>query len=194
MNSWHDKIQLQQPLRDVSLQTACSSETEARFRERERAAYVRGRQEGERALSEQLVQQRTELNQLQQGVLASLQQAVPQVIRDSENTLIALALEAAQKLVCGIPVSAEMVEATVREALDQVEEATEFSIDLHPDDLALLEKHHSPMLDSQGGAQHMCFRGSSQVSPGGCLVHTRFGVINGCRETKLENLKKTLLS
>ncbi len=194
MNSWHDKIQFHQALCGVSLQTACSSETEARFRDREHAAYVRGRQEGERALSEQLLQQRTELNQLQQGVLASLQRVVPQVIHDSENALIALALEAAQKLACGIPMSVEMVEATVREALEQVEEATEFSVDLHPDDLALLEKNHSPMLDPQGGVQRMCFRGSSQVSPGGCLVHTRLGVIDGCRETKLRNLKKALLS
>ena len=194
MNSWRDKIQFHQPLCNVSLQRASPLETEARAREREHAAYIRGRQEGERVLSEQLLQQRTEFTQLQQGVLASLERAVSQVVHDSENAMVALALEAARKLVCGIPVSTEMVGAAVREALDQIEEATEFSIDLHPDDLALLEKHRSPMLNPQGNMRRLCFRRSSQVSPGGCVVHTRFGVIDGRRETKLENLKKTLLS
>ncbi len=169
-------------------------ETETRVREREHAAYVRGRQEGERALSEQLVQQRTELNRLQQGVLASLERAIPQVVHDGENVMVDLALEAAHKIVCDLPVSSEMIGSAVREALAQVEEATEFCIDLHPEDLALLEKHRSPMLDSQGNTQRMSFRGSSQVSRGGCIVHTCFGVIDGRRETKIENLRKALLS
>jgi flagellar assembly protein FliH len=194
VNSWRDKIQFHQPPREVILHCGSSMETEARAREREHAAYVRGRQEGERALSGQLVQQRTELTRLQQGVLASLLRAVPQVVHDSENVMVDLALEAARKLVCDIPVSPEMVGAAVREALGQVEEASEFLIDLHPDDLALLEKNHSPMLDQQNNTRRLCFRGSAQVSPGGCVVHTRFGVIDGRRETKLENLKKALLT
>lgn len=194
MSLWRDNIRFHQPVRNVSLKAAGEAEAEARAAERERAAYLRGRQEGERTLGEQLVQQRLELQRLQQGVLASLRQAVPQVVRDSEDAMVALALEAARKLVADLPISREMVEAAVREALDQVEEATEFSIDLHPDDLELLEKQQSPMLEPQGGTQRMVFRGSSQVSRGGCLVHTRFGVIDGRRESKIENLKKALLS
>lgn len=194
MNSWHDKIQFRQPPRGVNLLRTSSLKVEAQIREREHAAYVRGRQEGERALSEQLLQQRTELTRLQQGVLASLVRAVPQVVHDSESVMVDLALEAARKLVCDIPVSAEMIGAAVREAVAQVEEAAEFLIDLHPEDLLLLEKHRSPMLDPQSNTRRLCFRSSSQVSRGGCVVHTRFGVIDGRHETKLENLKKALLS
>ena len=49
----------------------------AHLREREEAAYENGRQEGERALSEQLLQQRNEIVQLQNGVMNSLQQILP---------------------------------------------------------------------------------------------------------------------
>lgn len=147
------------------------------------AAYERGRRDGETAVRDQLSAQRNEFLELQRGVLESLRQAVPQVVRDAETALIALALEAAQKLVAGLPVTTEMVEAAVREALARVEDNTEITVLLHPDDLALL----APPAD---GKLH--YRPSPDVTRGGCLVHTRFGVIDARRETKHELLKRSL--
>jgi len=34
---------------------------------------------------------------------------------------------------------------------------------------------------------------SSEVSRGGCLIQTRFGLVDARRETKLEQLQQTLL-
>jgi flagellar biosynthesis/type III secretory pathway protein FliH len=119
---------------------------------------------------------------------------MPKVVRDCENAVVTLAVESAQRLVAGMPISPEMIEASVREALAQVQETTELSIFLHPDDLALLEKMHSPLLTAKNGADQAQFNSSSDVSRGGCLVQTRFGVIDARRETKVEQLKKALLS
>jgi flagellar assembly protein FliH len=179
-----ETIQLLQPLRDVRL---------ASDHDRDQVAYERGRRDGEEALSEQLLKQRAELLELQTGVLNSLRQAVPKVVHDCENVVVTLAIEAAQRLVAGMPVSSAMIEAAIREALAQVEQATEFSIYLHPEDLALLQKLNSPLLVPEGGDQ-MHFHASSEVTRGGCLVQTRFGVIDARRETKVEQLKKALLS
>ncbi len=91
------------------------------------------------------------------GVLESLRKAVPQVMRDTENTLISLALAVAQKLVADMPISAAMVEAAVRDALAQVEGTAHFTVRLHPADLELLQKSGSPLLTPGDGARNSAF-------------------------------------
>jgi flagellar biosynthesis/type III secretory pathway protein FliH len=183
-------IQLSQPVQDVKLVRSGDPET---LRGLEvKAAYERGRIEGERAVGEQLIRQRAEVMELQTGVLTALRNVVPQVTRDCERTLIALALEIAQKLVAGMPVSAEMIEASVRESIAQVEDGAEFTVQVHPEDLAALERINSPLLLPQGGRDRVRFHGSTQVTRGGCIVQTRFGLIDGRRETRLQVLENVL--
>jgi flagellar assembly protein FliH len=158
----------------------------------EQAAFDRGLAEGEKRLGEQMLGQRAELLELQNGVLASLRAAVPQVVRQSETAVIQLALEVARKLVGDLPVSVEMVEAAVRSALAQVEESSEFHVYLHADDLALLQKCNSPVLLPGPGNEAVRFQASAEVTRGGCLVQTRFGVIDARRETKLELIQQSL--
>ena len=190
MKAARETVQFAAPLRDVNI--ARSGERETLLQEDLQASYERGRLEGERALSEQLIQQRAEVMELQTGVLASLRGAVPQVTRECERALVSLALEAAQKLVCGLPISAEMIEAAIKEACAAVEDSAEFTVQLHPDDLALLQRTNSPLLLPQGGEERIHFHSATQITRGGCLVQTRFGVIDGRRETRMELLRKAL--
>ena len=183
-------IQFPAPLLDVKI--ARSGSSVALQQQDLQASFERGCLEGERNLSAQLVQQRAEVMELQTGVLAMLRAAVPQVARDCERVLVTLAVEAAQRFVSGLPVSQEMIEASVKEACAQVEDSAELNVQLHPEDLALLEKVNSPLLLPQGGKDKIHFHGSTQVTRGGCLVHTRFGVIDARRETKVELLKNAL--
>jgi flagellar assembly protein FliH len=190
---WSDTITLFQDLRDVRLLTkAPSQDWEEHLREREEAAYENGRRDGERALSEQLLQQRNEMVELQNGVVNSLQRTLPQMVQETEFTLINLALESAQKIVAGMPVDFAMVEAVVREALKQVEDTAEIVIQLHPDDLALLRKNESPLLSGLPETGPLRFASASEVTRGGCIVQTRFGMLDARRETKMEQLRKTL--
>jgi flagellar assembly protein FliH len=186
-------ITLTVPLRDVCLVSSSSRvENEQRQRELEQAAYERGRREAEKALSEQLLQQRAEMLELQKGVLGSLRDAVPQLVRESEQALIDLALEVAQKIVAGIPISQEMIEGTVREAVAQIEQNTEIAVQLNPEDLALLKKHDSPIFNGLPNAETLRFNASGDVTRGGCIIHTRFGLIDARRETKIAQLRKSL--
>jgi flagellar assembly protein FliH len=190
---WLDSIVFRRPLRDVRLLAqAPAQDWQEHIRDREQSAYERGRCDGEQALSAQLLQQRNEMVELQNGVVASLRQSVPQVIQETENALINLALESAQKIIAGLPVSSEMVEAVVRETVRQVEDAAEITIQLHPEDLALLRKHNSPLLNGLPETGPLRFTHSAEVTRGGCMVQTRFGLIDARRETKLEQLRQTL--
>ena len=143
-------------------------------------------------MSQQLFQQRAELHELMRGVLDSLRQAVPQVVRDTENAMIALSLTVAQKLVAGMPISAAMVEAAVRDALTQVEGTAQFTVRLHPADLELLQNSDSPLLAGGDGVKDFRFLCSPEVTRGGCLVQTHFGTVDARRETKFDLLQRTL--
>ena len=191
MNAARKNLQFAAPLREVKLVRSGDREL---LREQDlQVSYERGRLDAELALNRQLVTQRAEVMELQTGVLASLRGAIPQVIRDCERALVALALEAAQRLVAGLPISAEMIEASVKEACAEIDSAANFTVQLHPEDLALLQRTNSPLLLPQAGVERIHFHGSSQLTRGGCMVQTHFGVVDGRRETRIDLLKKALL-
>ena len=202
MKSWSETLVLAAPLRDVRLVPAAAAAATARatpasadpgWPQQLEESYQRGRIEGERALGEQLIQQRAELQELFQGVLEALRNAVPQVLRESEQAVIELALELARKIVADLPITPEMITQVVRDALTEVEGGSELKVRLHPLDLELLEKHHSGLLTAHDHTRKMCFIPSPEVTRGGCMIETNFGVLDARRESKCELLKQSLL-
>lgn len=186
-------IKLHAPLRAIRVLAPLSFlAAETARRQTEEEAYERGRLDGEKALSAQLLEQRGELLELQQGVLASMRAAVPQIIQQTEQQLMEVALESARKVVAGIAITPEVVAAVVTEAVGEVEDGAEITVHLHADDLALLRKHQSPILQGPPDAGTMRFVSSTEVTRGGCLVQTRFGLLDARRETKFEQLRETL--
>ena len=113
--------------------------------------------------------------------------------RPSLSSKMAVALEVAQKLVAEMPISAEMVEAAIQDALGQVEGTAQVTVRLHPADLEILQNSNSLLLENMQGATEFRFLGSPEVTRGGCLVQTRFGVVDARRETKFDLLKQNLL-
>ncbi len=193
---WHKSLAIGHPISGVFLVPPAVTQdreaNEVRFQQREQAAYERGLADGEKRLSEQLLRQRSEMLELQNGILAELQQAVPQIVRQSEAGLIELAIEVARKFVWELPISTEMIEAVVRAALAHTEDSTEFHIALHPDDLALLQRSNSPVQFPGPGNEAVHFRAATDVTRGGCLVETRFGIIDARRETKLKLIREAV--
>jgi len=162
------------------------------LRAAEAAGYQRGLVDGETKLSEQLLQQRAELMELQNGAIRALREAVPQVVQQSEEAMVTLAFEIAQKLVAELPFTRELVAAAVREAVSQIEDTTEFNVLLHADDLALLQPNPAEALGGETAGRKMHFTASREVSRGGCVAQTRFGIIDTRRETKLARVEEAL--
>lgn len=188
-----ESIPLTHPLRDVRvLAHSASPDWNEHLRGREQAAYERGRREGEDSLREELIRQRNEIGEQLKDVIESLHRAVPGLIADTESALIQLALESAQKMIAGLPINAKLIDAVVREALQQVEDTAGVTVQLHAEDLAVLQKHKSAILKDAPGASPVQFTASAEVTRGGCLVQTRFGVIDARRETKLDQLRQAV--
>jgi flagellar assembly protein FliH len=185
-------LQIREPLRNVRLVDPRRADWEREAQERERAAYERGVREGENALAQQLVQQRSELLQVQNGLFAALRNTIPQIAHESESALVSLAVEVATRLVAGLPISEEMVASCIRDALAQVKDSAGAVVLVHPDDLALLRKtNNGAPFETQLGDQ-ITIEADATVSRGGCVVRTRFGCIDAQREKKLELLKESL--
>lgn len=184
-------IEFAEPVRDIYILDEQAEKLQNYQIQRENEIYARGRIEGERILSEQIVQQRAQMQELQNGVFESLRQAIPALASQCEQMLIELAIDVAKKLVCGLPVNADMVAASVREALKQVGDTSEFTVFLNPEDLELLKKMNSaPDLTEHKGIKLVA---SNDVSRGGCLVQTRFGTVDNRRETKIKILKQSIM-
>jgi flagellar biosynthesis/type III secretory pathway protein FliH len=190
---WSETITFSPALQEVQLLKQVPAQNWAVYlREREDAAYQSGRHDGEKALGQQLAQQRQEMADLVNGVVDSLKQTLPRLIQQTESELINLTLASAQKIVAGLPVEISLVESVVREALLQAETSADMNIQLHPEDLALLRTHDSPLLAPSPENGSLRFTASSEVTRGGCIVQTQFGLIDARREIKLEQLRKTL--
>src|SRR5690242_16258522 len=127
--SWREQIKLGEPLRNV--RPAVDEAMRGLLEDRERSGFEKGRIEGERALSEQLLRQRSELLELQNGLLRSLRLAVPELIQAAEKTLVQLALEAAEKVVADCPITLGMIEHAIRETLSRAESSCELTVLLH---------------------------------------------------------------
>lgn len=191
--NWSDTILLDEPLADVRLLRGSPAQDWKSFlADTEKAAYERGRREGESALNARLIAQRNETIELQRGIFQSMQRSLPQIAHAAETTLIEIALEAAKKVVAGMPVDAPLIEATVREALQQTEDTAEISVQMNPEDLALLRTNESPVLNGSPESGPLKFSTSPEISRGGCLVQTRFGVVDARRETKFEQIRQSL--
>ncbi len=190
---WSDTILFGPAPRDVRLLAQVPAQNWAVYlREREEAAYQNGRRDGEKILREQLQAREKEWSGLLNGVVDSLRNTIPRMAQETESALINLALESAQKIIAGLPIEAPMVEAVVREALRQVEDTADMTVQLHPEDLALLRQQDSPLLNSSPENDFFRFAASNEVTRGGCIIQTRFGVVDARREIKLEQLRKTL--
>ena len=190
---WADTILFDEPLADVRLLRGSPAQDWKTFlSDAEKTAFERGRREGETALNAQLIAQRNETMELQRGIFQSLQRTLPQVAHAAETALIEIALESAKKVVAGMPVDAALIEATVREALQQAEDTAEISVQMNPEDLALLRTHGSPVLQGLPEAGPLKFSGTAEIARGGCLVQTRFGVVDARRESKFEQIRQSL--
>ncbi|MHC1769688.1 MAG: FliH/SctL family protein [Verrucomicrobiia bacterium] len=188
-----DEVRFAKSLRTVRLVAPLSNEDREReFHKREEDAFQRGRCEGEKSANDSFLRQRGELLELQNGIFRSLREMLPRLTSECEQIVVNLALEAAQKVIAGLPVSVEMVEAAVREALGTLETASEMTILLNGEDLELLRRVNSPLLLIESAGKEVRFEVSPQVTRGGCIVQTRFGTVDARRERKLELLRNSL--
>ena len=166
----------------------------------EQAAYDRGKKEAEANLQEQLdilkaeytTEKDKELAAFCDNIRSELGGQVPKILESLEKHVINLAADIAMKIVADLPIDKTMVESVVKDALAKAEKDAEIVVHLHPHDLELLTQGNSELLEESHGAGKVLFKASSEVTRGGCLLDTHYGIVDARRETKTDLLKKAV--
>ncbi len=202
-----DNIETTEPMRDVRLAdnhvgsgSNGQRAPEELLREHEEAGYARGRDEATEEYEVRIKELRVELdNTRRNGVtnlLANLEETVQSQLtrrlQDLEGELIEFSTEAAIRLVSGVPITTEIIEAAIRDAVSNAEQNTEVAVYVNPEDMKMLRTDDSDLLAQSPHERKMKFVSDPKITRGGCVVDTNCGLIDGQRETRIELLKRTV--
>ena len=173
---------------------------EDQLHESEERGYSRGRDETVVEYEEKLQALRQELEETQHKAVRerldtlenNVQEQVQKRLRELEGELVEFAAEAAIRLVNDLPISTEILEASILDALKHCENDIEVSVHLNPADLKMLKESESELLSDSPHQRRVRYLKDEEVSRGGCLVETRCGVIDGRRETREKLLLETV--
>ena len=173
---------------------------EDQLHESEERGYSRGRDETVVEYEEKLQALRQELEETQHKTVGerldtlenNVQEQVQKRLRELEGELVEFAAEAAIRLVNDLPISTEILEASILDALKHCENDIEVSVQLNPADLKMLKESESELLSDSPHQRRVRYLKDEEVSRGGCLVETRCGVIDGRRETREKLLMETV--
>ncbi len=154
------------------------------------AAYRRGGDDARALANHQLVEIRTDVQRLSDGVLKELSGIESTLLSQLRDALPGLALEIARRLFAGFDPDKEMVERLCRDALEQLfPERDGIELSLCPRDAELMGS-----LDPSWTSRYPGLRVTADpaLSRGDCMVRSRFGIIDGRMGTKLAALESGL--
>lgn len=164
--------------------------TEAQLAELTQAAYRRGVDATRALADQQMVELRTDLQQLSEGVLGKLSALEPQLLAQLQSALPELAVEIARRLMAGYEPPAEVVGRLCEEALAELfPERENLELTLSPRDAELLTNLNPGWMQRYPG---LAVRTEPSFQPGDCQVRSRFGLTDARRETKLNALAHSL--
>jgi flagellar assembly protein FliH len=159
---------------------------------RDEVAYARG-VDSTRALADrQMVELRSEIERLADGVFGKLSRVEPTLVAELRQALPALALELARRLLAGYEPHAEVVSRMCEEALTELfPERENLELVVSARDAALLDQLQPDWVSRYPGLR---IRAEASLVPGDCQVRSRFGLTDARLQTKLTALEHGLLA
>jgi flagellar assembly protein FliH len=155
-------------------------------------AYQQGTDAAREFANQQLVEFRAEVQALQEGLFQKLAATEGEMLSQLRDTLPALAVELARRLLSGFEPTAEQVQRLCEETLAQLyPERENLELFLCPSDAALLDGLSA---DWKSRYPNLRIVADATFGPGDCQVRSRFGLTDARRQAKLEALSRELLS
>lgn len=166
----------------------------------EHEAYKRGLAAATTACEERVARMREELEQRHRAevgvLLERMSQSVSNRVNDHlgqlEKGLVQLTVEAVSKIVGGLPVTVDSIEASLRETLGSALSAPVVRVLLNPEDFRLLESASGSPSRTFCVERGIRIEADPSVDRGGCLVETESGMVDGLRSSRVENFRKAL--
>jgi flagellar biosynthesis/type III secretory pathway protein FliH len=109
-----------------------------------------------------------------------------------EKALLQLTVEAVAKIVGSLPITVDVIEASLRETLGAAAGVPVLRVMLNPEDLKMLENASYSEIRSQCAARGIQMTPDPAVDRGGCLVETSSGFVDGLRSSRISSFSSAL--
>lgn len=185
------KITFFRPLKSVALTTFGTADVpELQVNERERKAYERGKAESMVALQAQFESLRRASSEMQDNFFRRLNDDFEAMVKDIDMRIPDLLIGMLRRLLTQVPVDRAMLDGILKELLSEVSgEGEQFTVFLAPQDLQTLSANNA---DFAKDYPHVTFNEDHSLKSGDCFVKSRFGVVDGRIETKINKLTREL--
>jgi flagellar assembly protein FliH len=164
--------------------------TDAELAAMREAARREGADETRHFADSQMVEMRSEVQQLNEGLFEALRQAESLLAEQARAALPALAVEIGRRLLSGWEPPPETVEKICREALDALfPETAGLELAISARDAAVIERLNPSWVAEFPGLK---ITADPALASGDCLVRSRFGVVDARGATRLRSLQESL--
>ena len=164
--------------------------TEAELQDLREQARREGAEDARRFADSQMVEMRTEVQQLNESLFETLRQAETRMADQVRTALPGLAVEIGRRLLAGWEPPVETVARICHEALEELyPETSGLELVVSARDSGLLEKLNPGWLAE---FPNLKISVDPHLNPGDCLVHSRFGVVDARGATRLRSLQESL--
>lgn len=178
------------PLESVQRQHASAAIPEDEVNRRIEEAFRQGAAQERHKASQEIDALRAEMAALSAGALGKMINLEEILTRQIQQALPSLALEIADRMLAGFQPPVDAVERLCKEALEQLyPERDGLELSLCPRDLALLQSLNPDWVKRYNGLRLVADDG---LSPGDCVVRSRFGLTDARQKTKLASLAHSL--
>lgn len=163
--------------------TFTSEELEAAKRD----AYHRGSEEAARLIERQMLEQRADIVHLQSQTFAAVAQQHAALVQQLHDLLPELAMEALARILATTEFDRAAVLRISRDVLSEIAPGREqVEVQLAPRDLELIAGYEDGFRERHPA---IAFCADPELTPGDCVVRSRFGVVDGRLSTKLRTVE-----
>jgi flagellar biosynthesis/type III secretory pathway protein FliH len=189
-----ERIRFTAPLKGATMASDSmlgAGPTAAEIEARVRDAYEKGFNEASKQISQQILEQRGEVNHLRDRLFRSLEEGVTGAIGEVRAALPVLTMQALRRVLSRAEITRETVGAIVDELLTEIgPDVGPIEVRLHPADLRLVEDLEPQLARVHPGLR---FVADEALGRGDSQAVTRYGKVDARLQNKLEKIEASLL-
>ncbi|MBI3594070.1 MAG: hypothetical protein HY200_03865 [Nitrospirae bacterium] len=154
--------------------------------ETERDGYLRGFSAGEQAGKEQGLKEVEAQFHFLTELVEKLKSVEQELVKSSQNDVIQLSLAVAKQIIQKeIAQTPDRLQATIREAMNKMDQSDKFVIRLHPADKATLSQNGASIVQEVQKLKSIRFEADSNLQPGECIIESHAKMIDGRVDSQL---------
>jgi flagellar assembly protein FliH len=128
-------------------------------------------------------------------MLSNLEKFKKQLLEQTEESILKLALALTRKIIFKEPfITEKVLLKIIRNALSRIVDPAGLKIKINQEDLNILNENKKSLEDIIGTRTDVIIESDTTILKGGCIIETDFGEIDARIEAQLEVMEKALLN